>query len=137
MGDYEAAVDTAQSLPDDSDRLHLLAIAYQGLGRETESTGSLAKLVEVADDNWDALNVAEVFAQRGDIKQALSWLERIHFEPKCEKDNFAPFVYYSPFLANLDGTEAWETYRTNVLQIMRNCLLELDLSDTPLQLTNS
>jgi len=129
-GDFEDAVASAQTLTHDSDRLHLLAIAYQGLNRETESADNLSRLIEVADDKWSALNVAEVFAQRGDIDQALSWLERLDLEPNCDTDNFAPAVYYSPFLAALDGTAEWESYRAGVLQVMRNCLLGLDLAAT-------
>ena len=136
-GDPEAAMVTARSLTDDSDRLQLLAIAYQGLRRDTEWADSLSKLIEVADEKWSALNVAEVLAQRGDIKQALSWLERIDIEPNCGNDNFAPAVYYSPFLADIEGNEAWETYRADVLQVMRNCLLGLDLSTVPLHSTRS
>ncbi|MGA9574516.1 MAG: tetratricopeptide repeat protein [Lysobacterales bacterium] len=128
VGNLETAVVAAKSLTNDSDRLAFLAIAYHALGRPAESSDSLSKLVETADNNWGALNVAEVFAQRREAERALSWLERIEIESTCDHDIFfSVAVYYSPFLADLDGMEAWESYRTGVLQGMSSCLLGLDL----------
>jgi TolB-like protein/Tfp pilus assembly protein PilF len=131
VGDFEAAAISAAALPDGHDRLPLLAIAFHGLGRQSESADALEKLIETAGENRDVVHIAEVLARRGESEQALDWLKRIDFEGTCEIDNLLADIHYSPFLAELDGIPSWEVYRSGILQLMQTCLLRLEI-DSPL-----
>ncbi len=66
----------ARSTPlDDDDRYNLLAIAYHGLGRYAEAERFL-KQFQALDGDSSAFSYAEVYAQWGDHKMALAWLQK-------------------------------------------------------------
>lgn len=126
--DYESAVQQAESLPDGPLRWKLLALAQSGLGSESESTAALERLISEAGTGREALYVAEVYAQKGNVEESMRWLQQIEFADDCVDDDFTESVYYSPFLAKLDGLEVWHAYRSNVAKEMEACLFGLDVS---------
>jgi len=56
-----------------------LALAYQALGRADDSNTALRELIASGAMNY-AYEVAEVYANRGDLEQALRWLERAYVQ---------------------------------------------------------
>jgi len=66
----------ARSTPlDDDDRYYLLAIAYHMLGRHAEAERFL-KQFQALDGDSGAFYYAEIYAQWGDPKMALTWLQK-------------------------------------------------------------
>jgi TolB-like protein/Tfp pilus assembly protein PilF len=66
----------ARSTPlDDDDRYYLLAIAYHMLGRHAEAERFL-KQFQALDGDSGAFYYAEIYAQWGDHKMALTWLQK-------------------------------------------------------------
>jgi TolB-like protein/DNA-binding winged helix-turn-helix (wHTH) protein len=71
------ALAEAEREPDPGWRLQGLALAYHALGRERESDRALAELIaEYAGSA--AIQIAEVYAFRGEADQAFQWLERAY-----------------------------------------------------------
>lgn len=127
-GDYDVAVTTAESLADSVERSHLLALAYHGLGRRSDSEAALEQIASALATPWRALYAAEVLAFRGENAKAAEWLKGIEVTTHCtDWLFFTESVYYSPFLAKLNGTPAWEDYRAGVLERMKGCLLGLEV----------
>jgi eukaryotic-like serine/threonine-protein kinase len=77
-------------------RLYGLALAYHALGRARDSDSALAKLVE-RDQADSAFQIAEVYAFRGEVNEALSWLERAY----TQRDGGFDEIVGDPLLANL------------------------------------
>ena len=62
-------------LPDPSDRLYLGAMAEHSLGHEAQSRNLLDTYIRRAG-RQDYIGIADVYAWRGETRQALEWLER-------------------------------------------------------------
>jgi tetratricopeptide (TPR) repeat protein len=76
-GQREAALAEMRKESIDGDQSAGLAMAYYSLGRTPESDASLAIMIkEEADDN--AFGIAEVYAYRGKLDEALRWLDRAY-----------------------------------------------------------
>jgi len=123
-GEFEAAEKSLESMARNEERIQLLAINDHALGRQAQADEALGQLVESAKDGWDALLVAEVYAFRGEHPDALEWLQGIDYGEDCEQAAvaLARDVYYSPFLAMLDGTPEWLDYQSSVLEMNKECL---------------
>jgi TolB-like protein/tetratricopeptide (TPR) repeat protein len=74
-GQRDAALSEVQKETDDGTRLGGLAIAYHGLGRETDSVAALAKMRKDQANDY-AFGISEAYAYRGEADQALQWLDR-------------------------------------------------------------
>lgn len=134
LGDYESAAVSANALANDNDRLQLLAMAYHGLGRASDSDAMLSRLIEVPSDDWKALFIAETHAKRGESQLALEWLNQIDLGMDCQKQGLVLFVYYSPFLIDLNDMPQGADYRADVLESVKACRLGLKI---PTQLLTS
>jgi len=66
-----------QREPDGAFRAQGLALAYYALGQEPESDAALSELISKFQTEA-AFQVAEVYAFRGEAKQAFDWLERAY-----------------------------------------------------------
>ncbi len=76
LGDYAAAQRSCSIPPLDWYSHLCLAIVWHKLNRETEASAELAALrASAADENDQAYQYAEVYAQWGNPAQALDWLE--------------------------------------------------------------
>jgi hypothetical protein len=80
---------------------------------------------------WGARYVAEVHAFRGEGASAMRWLNGIGWGPACRGLTLAQSVYYSPFLAKLEGMPDWEDYRADLLQFMQRCSFGPDADTAP------
>ncbi|MDT8067662.1 MAG: protein kinase [Terriglobia bacterium] len=78
-------------------RLQALALAYYALGRRQYSDRALAELIEKYQADW-ALQIAEVYAFRGEVDLAFAWLERAY----VQRDAGLSLIKDDPLLKNLD-----------------------------------
>jgi tetratricopeptide (TPR) repeat protein len=73
-GDHDGALREMQQETIDDGKQQGLALAYYALGRKAHADAALAVLIkEQADGN--ALDIAEVYAFRGQSDEAMHWLE--------------------------------------------------------------
>jgi tetratricopeptide (TPR) repeat protein len=76
-GDHDGALREIQQETIDDGRQEGLALAYFALGRKVDADAALAILIkEQADGN--ALDIAQVYAFRGQFDEAMHWLERAY-----------------------------------------------------------
>jgi adenylate cyclase len=77
QGKFEAALTKMQQERPDSRRDTGLAIVYHAMGRRIESDAALTQLIrERAQDA--AYDIAQVYAYRGELDRAFTWLERAY-----------------------------------------------------------
>jgi TolB-like protein/Flp pilus assembly protein TadD len=74
QGDFEAARSSCEAALNDEMGQGCLAMVYRKLGREVDAEAMLQKVSSSIGDNT-AYDVATIYAQWGDIPQALHWLE--------------------------------------------------------------
>ncbi len=79
LGRHEEALKAAERLPDGARRDQALALAYLGLGRETEAQDAMARVI-ASDDRQRSLLLAELHAQRDELEQAFALLPAIRRE---------------------------------------------------------
>ena len=118
-GEIEAAAVSIEALPRGVERDRLLALIQHAQGRQSESDATLAELIDETNPPWNALYAAEVHAWRGEPDAALEWLSRIDLDAVVPRTRYFNSAYYSPFLAKLEGTPAWDDYRLSLLQLMQ------------------
>jgi len=73
----QTALEEIEKETDDFWRLYGYALVYRALGRDAEAKEALRTLVE-EHAGHAAYQIAEVYAFRGEVDEALSWLERAH-----------------------------------------------------------
>jgi eukaryotic-like serine/threonine-protein kinase len=81
------------------------ALAYYALGRKSESDRALAELVSKYKTTA-AFQIAEVYANRGDVDAAFTWLERAY----AQRDGGLTFVKGDPLLASLERDERYVAF---------------------------
>jgi TolB-like protein/Tfp pilus assembly protein PilF len=81
------------------------AMAYHALGRRRESDAALARFVDLQSDE-SAIYVAEIYAYRGEIAEALTWLERGYER----RDDDLRFIKGDPFLRNLERDSRYRAF---------------------------
>ncbi len=86
-------------------RLRGLAVAYHALGRKKESDTALAELIEKYSDLW-AVQVATVYAYRGETDRAFQWLERAY----AQHDGGLASAKGSPLLKSLRRDPRWAAF---------------------------
>jgi serine/threonine-protein kinase len=74
-GRHAEGLEAALGLPEGPNRERLLAIAYEGLGRQAEAEAALAAL-HARGDGLSLHRIAEIHAWRGESDAAFEWLER-------------------------------------------------------------
>ena len=74
LGRFESARESCVSQPDYWLVQQCLVLAYDKLGRRADAEAALSKL-KASEGDSAAYQYAEIFAQRGDRDQALTWLE--------------------------------------------------------------
>jgi TolB-like protein/Tfp pilus assembly protein PilF len=78
-GNRESALLEMQRETTDDGKLQGLAIVYYALGKKAASDDALARLINERAD-IDAFEIAEVFAFRGQMDEAMHWLERAYLQ---------------------------------------------------------
>ncbi len=113
-GDIQAAVEAIEQETIDTFRLSGLAFAYYDLGQKDESDRMLAELIEKHADDA-SIEVAGVFAWRGDYDSAFAWLERARENKETALSNVASHYTFrtlhddprwQPFLATMGQSDA-------------------------------
>lgn len=74
LGDLQAARQTCSAPGIDENNQRCLALTYGRLGRKAEAEAALAALQAAAKNAW-AYQYAEIYAQWGNVRRALDWLE--------------------------------------------------------------
>jgi TolB-like protein/predicted Ser/Thr protein kinase len=79
LGQFAPALAAMQSEPNEDYRLVGLAIVYSAMGSRAQSDAALESLVEKFAAG-DAYGIAEVYAYRAEVDNALRWLDRAYRE---------------------------------------------------------
>ena len=101
QGRFGEALELTSDMRDEEDRLQARALAYHGLGRDSDSDAALRALNESLPAG-DPIRVAEVHAYRGESDDAFWWL---HATPSSDFDQSR--IRYSPFLKSLHSDPRW------------------------------
>jgi TolB-like protein/cytochrome c-type biogenesis protein CcmH/NrfG len=86
-------------------RLQGLALAYHALGQQNESDAVLKQFINQYDYNW-AYAIAEVYAFRGEIDIAFSWMERAYEQ----RDGGITEMKVDPLMKNLRNDPRYSTF---------------------------
>jgi tetratricopeptide (TPR) repeat protein len=90
---------------DNSDRPTALAVIYHALGRKVDSDTQLADLIR-RYQNDDAIEVADVFASRGELDDAFRWIDRAY----SQRDAGIYFIKVDPLLKNLETDPRYKAF---------------------------
>ena len=90
---------------DNSDRLTALAVTYHALGRKVDSDTQLAALIRQYQ-NDQALEIADVFASRGEADEAFSWLDRAY----RQRDDGLYLIKLDPLLKNIEADRRYKAF---------------------------
>ncbi len=101
QGRFSEALELTSDMQDEADRLLARALAYHGLGRDSDSDAALRALNESMPAG-DPIRVAEVHAYRGESDDAFWWLQAT---PASDCDQSR--IRYSPFLKSLHSDPRW------------------------------
>ena len=104
-----ANVEAAKREIHDMFRQLALANVYHALGRHTESNAALGELIRTYTDTA-ALQIAEVYAYRGDPDPAFAWLERA----RAQRDAGMSMVRALPSMRHLHGDPRWVPFLKRV-----------------------
>jgi TolB-like protein/DNA-binding winged helix-turn-helix (wHTH) protein len=74
-GEYQAALTAAQSEPNEPLRFVALALAYHALGRHKDSDAAMTQMKQKYSNIYP-MQIADVYAFRGQIDQAFEWLNK-------------------------------------------------------------
>ena len=97
-GDAPGALREIRQEADDDGRREGLAIVNYALGKKTESDAALADMLR-EDANGSPLGLAEVYAFRGQLEDAIRWLERAY----SQKDPYFYLIKGNALLKPLEG----------------------------------
>jgi TolB-like protein/Tfp pilus assembly protein PilF len=104
-GDRNAALLAMQRETMEDGQQGGLAIVYYALGKKAASDAALADLVKKYADSA-ALGIAEAYAYRGQVDEAMHWLDRAY----AQKDVGLYAIKGDPPLKNLEGGPRYKTF---------------------------
>jgi TolB-like protein len=104
-GDREGALREMQQETVDDGKQQGLALAYYALGRKAASDGALAGLLKDQADR-NALDIAEVYAFRGQSDEAMHWLERAY----AQKNAYLYYIKSDWLLKNLESDPRYKAF---------------------------
>ena len=115
---FDEALAAAERLPAGPMRDQCLALAYHATGQAAAADAALARLIGVGEqpgtDAYIKVNIAEVYAFRGDGEEAFRWL-RLVSQQTHDKNALVPGWWaqqelpLSPFLKPLDRDPRWQS----------------------------
>lgn len=108
---FDEALTMVRKWPDGDDKTHCLAMVYHGLGKAGLSEASVATLTG-SHETGTAVRLAEIYAFRGDILNAVRWLERsgddlVGANWNAPKRRWLVKLQFSPFLRALREDPRW------------------------------
>jgi TolB-like protein/predicted Ser/Thr protein kinase len=109
LGQFAAALEAMQREPNEDYRLSGLALIYSAMGRRAESDAALKLLTEKFASS-DPYGIAEVCAYRGEIDNALQWLDRAYRQHNAKMLGLKA----DPLLRNLHGDPRFLTLLTRM-----------------------
>ena len=104
-GDPAEAIIEFKRQKDPSEQAFGLALAYHALGRAADSNAALRSLIASGASN-DAYEVAQVYAYRGELTDALKWLERAY----TQKDATLKWILRDPTMAKLASDPRYKAF---------------------------
>ena len=104
-GKLDAALAQMQRATSDGGADAGIALVYHAMKRKAESDAALVRAANAYAEHW-AYVVAQVHAYRGEIKQALAWLDRAH----RQKDVALYRVKGDPLLKNLEPDPRYKAF---------------------------
>ncbi len=104
-GDRDAALLEMQQETVDEGKQGGLGMVYYALGRKGDSDSALARMVKEHADGY-AFYIAEVYAFRGQLDEALHWLERSY----AQKDPYLIYVKVELPLKGLQGDPRFKAF---------------------------
>jgi len=117
--DFGGALALISELSPGADRDQRLALAYHGLGRRADADAALARLIAGvgATGPWrlPEVQVAEVYAYRGDTDEAFKWLRKSIPESRAEPRSLDVWMDLweatrSPLLVSLHDDPRWQAW---------------------------
>jgi tetratricopeptide (TPR) repeat protein len=105
QGNPEAALAEAEQEQDRSWGEYLIALALDAMGRREEADQLLQKYVEDFRDRM-AVQVAGIYAHRGDVDEAFAWLDHAY----KVRDGGLSEMLGDPMLANLHDDPRWTAF---------------------------
>jgi len=109
QGRSEEALAEARREPEEQFRLWALAILHHSLGHPAESEAALQELIEKHAAEA-AVQIAQVYAARGEVDPAFQWLERAH----VQRDGGLIELKVSSILRSLHGDPRWGALLTKM-----------------------
>jgi|SRR5450631_3849855 tetratricopeptide (TPR) repeat protein len=104
-GDRDGALREMQQETIDDGKQQGLALAYYAIGRKADADAALAVLIkEQADGN--ALDIAQVYAFRGQSDEAMHWLERAY----TQKDPWLFQIKISWLMKSLESDPRYKAF---------------------------
>jgi TolB-like protein/Flp pilus assembly protein TadD len=104
-GKFDAALAQMQKATSDGGADAGIALVYHAMKRKAESDAALVRATNAYAERW-AYVVAQVHAYRGDIEQALAWLDRAY----RQKDVALYRVKGDPLLKNLEPDPRYKAF---------------------------
>jgi TolB-like protein/Tfp pilus assembly protein PilF len=104
-GDRDAALLAMQQETAEDGQQCGVAVVYYALGRRAESDAALAGAVKT-HANSAALAIAEVYSYRGQVDEAMHWLERAY----AQKDSGLYTIKGDPLLKNIEGDTRYKPF---------------------------
>jgi tetratricopeptide (TPR) repeat protein len=112
----DRALAHASRLPQGAWRDHCLALVHHAMGRQVESEAALARLIVAAKPGStpeNELRIAEVYAFRGDLKEARRWLATAERNTRRGGEVIPDLwltseIRLSPFLTPLHSDRRWQ-----------------------------
>jgi tetratricopeptide (TPR) repeat protein len=104
-GDPAEAIIEFKRQKDPSEQAYGLALAYHALGSAADSNAALRSLIASGASN-DAYEVAQVYAYRGELTDALKWLERAY----TQKDATLKWILRDPTMAKLASDPRYKAF---------------------------
>jgi adenylate cyclase len=104
-GKPETALEEMKAEAEEQERLFGLALVYHALHRIKDADATLARL-EASYAVNDALEIAEIYAFRGQKEQAFVWLDRAY----TQKDSNLYYIKGDPLLKNVEADPRYKAF---------------------------
>lgn len=108
---FEEALRLVDPWPSGPQRSKRLALIFARLGREAQADQALAELIASCEGAPCAMEVADVYAYRGDHDAAFDWLES---NVPSAREQALAFAHLSPYLASLHTDRRWGPWSASV-----------------------
>jgi tetratricopeptide (TPR) repeat protein len=104
-GDHDGALREMQQETMNDGKQQGLALVYYALGRKADADAALATLIK-EEANGNALDIAQVYAFRGQSDEAMQWLERAY----AQKEPYLYQIKDSPLMKGLEADPRYKAF---------------------------